>query len=189
MSCLKLTNTLLLGPWETDSCEVIYFVAVGIRFAIRRRVSQFVTIPAVFACVSFKGLWLFVLSLPACDIWCTLAIAITGWSFILYTMNRFFIRSFESSAARQICIRLAKSRFCSFNSSSLKCESNIPHIMWSCKSESWRVSILHVAAKICNSVMNFSKDSPSSWIRVKNLYLSTVSLFFGSHRLSKALIT
>ena len=39
----------------------IYIVAVGIRFAIRRRVSQFVTIPAVFA-------WLFVLSLPACDI-------------------------------------------------------------------------------------------------------------------------
>ena len=48
MSCLKLTNTLLLGPWQTDSCELIYFVAVGTRFAIRRTVSRFVTILAVF---------------------------------------------------------------------------------------------------------------------------------------------
>ena len=44
----KLTNTLLLWPWQTDRCELTYFVVVGTRFAIRRTVSRFVTIPAVF---------------------------------------------------------------------------------------------------------------------------------------------
>lgn len=93
------------------------------------------------------------------------------WSVNEFTVSPSFkvlLRSFENSAA------LKASRY--------RCRSRHDlQIIRSLTRESSR------SAKFKSSI-NFSSDSPGFWKRERNLYLTTVSFFFGLQRLSNALL-
>ena len=55
----------------------------------------------------------------------------------------------------------------------------MPQIIWSLINDSLSCLKLHVAARILTSAINLSNVSPASCTLVNNLYLSTVSFFFG----------
>ena len=103
--------------------------------------------------------------------------------------SRAFLNSFDYSAALQAFRHRSKSRFGSFNISSRSCLSLIPQIVRFRTSDSFRLPKLQLAARTFKSVTNCSRDSFVCRIRMKNLYLSTISFFFGLQWLPKAIMT
>ena len=102
-----------------------------------------------------------------------------------------FFQSFSpcNSAALQKLRHLCKSRSGILRSSSRSCLSWIPRMIRSLTSESLRSQKFQVVAKSFKSVMNFSCDSPGSWVREKKLNLSTFSFFFSDYNARRRLLT
>ena len=90
-----------------------------------------------------------------------------------------FSRVFDNTAAPQMLRHLCKSRSGILSISSRSSRSWIPQIIRSLTNESLRSPKLQVVANNFKSVTNYSCDPHGSWIREKNLNLSTVSFFRG----------
>ena len=114
------------------------------------------------------------------------------WSFSGFTASptsKVLVRVFDNSAALQMLRYLCKSRSGILSSSSRSCRSWIPRMTRSLSSESLRSPKLQAVANSFKYVTNFSCDSPGSWVREKNLNLSTVSFFFWDYNARRTLLT
>ena len=110
-------------------------------------------------------------------------------SFFCKPSTSFLVRVFDNSAALQTLRHLFKSRSGILTSSSWSCWSWIPQTIRSLSNESLGSPKLQVVANSLKSAMIFSCDLPGSWVREKNLKLSTVSFFLGLQCPSKAAYT
>ena len=92
-------------------------------------------------------------------------------------LSRDLFRSFDSSKALHMSIHRFRLRLGSLSYLSLRVELDNPQTILSLSKESASVPKSQVFSRSRNSVRYLSNVSPDSWFLVKNLCLSTVSLF------------